>query len=455
MPRHLFRGRTALAVLGLLLVGGGTLAVGFGLYQSRFEAVMHPSAPVPGRSQERLVPTATIDELEVISPSPAPHTAEGVASLPSDMPMPPTPTSALTTTPTVVPTGPSSTMLAAASTDPPSTGPATPSTVPPRTMPAVTQALPPAPTESEEMSLFSPRQRIGVVAPKSDVERYDLSQLGAGWYLMGSTRIDPVRPAGMESVQMIITTGSTYQPEATKLQEIVLHNPGGLWLVGNEPDVIWQGKSTPLEYARVYHDVYQLIKAADPTSQVAVGGISTVTPLRLRYLEAVMAAYEGVYGQPMPVDVWNIHLAILREERGTWGVDIPPGIPDDVGILYEIQDNANVDLLKEQVITFRRWMAERGLRGKPLIVTEFSVLMPPDYGFPFERVRDFLLVASNFLMTATDDRLGHPADGNRLVQRWAWYSVADDLYYTGNLFDPETGKITPLGQVFAEYASGH
>jgi hypothetical protein len=155
----------------------------------------------------------------------------------------------------------------------------------------------------------------------------------------------------------------------------------------------------------------------------------------------------------MPVDVWNIHLAILREERGSWGVDIPPGLPDDTGVLYEIEDNADVEILKEQVVTFRRWMAERGLRNRPLIVTEFSVLMPPDYGFPFERVRDFMLTAAEYFMTATDGDLGYAADGNRLVQRWAWYSVADETYYTGNLFDPETGQITPLGKEFAEYAA--
>jgi hypothetical protein len=155
----------------------------------------------------------------------------------------------------------------------------------------------------------------------------------------------------------------------------------------------------------------------------------------------------------MPVDVWNIHLAILREERGSWGVGIPPGLPDDSGILYEIEDNADVEILKEQVVTFRRWMARRGLREKPLIVTEFSVLMPLEYGFPFEVVRDFMLDAADYLMTATDADLGYPADGNRLVQRWAWYSSADETYYTGNLFDPDTGQITPLGKVFAEYAA--
>jgi hypothetical protein len=240
-------------------------------------------------------------------------------------------------------------------------------------------------------------------------------------------------------------------------------DPGKLWVVGNEPDVIWQAISTPQEYARVYREVYQVLKGADPTCQVAIAGISQVTPLRLRYLEEVLAAYEALSadrtadGQPtglMPVDVWTVHLAILREERGSWGVDIPPGLSDDVGMLYEIEDNANIEILKQQVVTFRRWMAEHGLRDRPLIVTELSVLMPPDYGFPLERVRDYMITAFDFFMAAIDDQLGYPADGYRLVQRWAWYSVADNAYSTGNLFDPETGQITPLGRAYAQYVAG-
>lgn len=302
--------------------------------------------------------------------------------------------------------------------------------------------------------MFTPRQRIGVTAPQSDVARYDVARLGAGWYLAGSTQRNPPRPAGMEAVQFVLVSGSAFRPDATTLRDIVRNNLGTLWLVGNEPDVIWQGNATPQEYARVYHDVYALLKETDPTAQVAVGGISQVTPLRLRYLDAVLAAYQQAYDQPMPVDVWNIHLAILREERGSWGVDIPPGLPDDTGILYEVQDNDDVEILKKQVWTFRRWMKDHGFREKPLIVTEFSVLMPPEYGFPFASVRSFMLTAFDFLLTTADSGLGYPPDGNRLVQRFAWYSIADHTYYTGNLFDPETGQITPLGQVFADYTAG-
>jgi len=308
-------------------------------------------------------------------------------------------------------------------------------------------------TRSAEQGLFSPRQRIGFVAPMRDVERYDVAQLGAGWHISCQRGEDPVPDAGMECAQLVGVTGGVSESDLASLREISAGNPGRLWLVGNEPDVIWQVNATPEQYAHLYHDVYEAIKAADPTSQVAIGGISQVTPLRLRYLDEVMAVYAKAYERPMPVDVWNIHLAILREEKGTWGVDIPPGMPDDTGTLYEIEDNGDVEILKSQVVTFRRWLADQGLRNKPLIATEFSVLMPEEYGFPFERVRAFMIAAFDFLMTATNEDFGYPPDGNRLVQRWAWYSVADSAYSTGNLFDPDTGQITALGEAFAAYAA--
>ena len=153
----------------------------------------------------------------------------------------------------------------------------------------------------------------------------------------------------------------------------------------------------------------------------------------------------------MPVDVWNVHNFVLREERGSWGVDIPPGIPDDRGLLYEISDSGNLDAFKQQVVAFRRWMADRGFRNSPLIVSEYGILMPEDFGFTPETVADFLIGTFDYFLTATDPNLGLPADGNRLVQRWCWYSLADTVYPTGNLFDPTSGNITALGQTWVAY----
>lgn len=226
-----------------------------------------------------------------------------------------------------------------------------------------------------------------------------------------------------------------------------------MWLIGNEPDVKWQDNLEPAAYAWLYHEAYTTVKNADPTAQIAIGGVSQPTPLRMRYLDAVLASYKAQFGTDMPIDVWNVHAFVLREERGSWGVDIPPGLPDKYGQLYEIDDSDNMDIFRQQIIDFRRWMAERGYQNDPLIVSEYGILMPEDYGFPPDRVVAFLRSSFDFFLTAADPALGYPNDGYRLVQAWCWYSLnaPEYIYPTGNLFDSETGQITAVGQGWIEY----
>jgi hypothetical protein len=304
-------------------------------------------------------------------------------------------------------------------------------------------------------SLYTTRDRFGFGVAISGVEQYEVGQLHAGWYLDWSHDVEPARPHGMEYVQMVNVRGGSAVPGIQDLERIARMNPGSLWLIGNEPDVLWQDGLTPVEYARVYHDVYGLLKSADPTCQVAIGGVSQPTPLRLQYLDMILDAYRDLYGQMMPVDVWNVHNFVLREERGSWGVDIPPGISVDQGRLFEIEDHDSLEIFRQHILDFRQWMKDRGEREKPLIVTEYGIVMPSEYGFSHERVRDFMYATFDFLMTATDPDLGYPPDDDRLVQRWCWYSLSDTVYPTGNLFDPSTGQITPLGLAYGSYVVSH
>ena len=287
------------------------------------------------------------------------------------------------------------------------------------------------------------------------ISRYAVDQLRAGWYVNWRTDLNPARPEGMEFVQMIRVRGSSFSPSGEELESIIQTNPGSLWLIGNEPDVVWQDNATPSEYAQVYHEAHSLLKSIDPTCKVAIAGVSQITPLRLQYLDMILDSYQDLYGEMIPVDVWNVHGFILGEERGSWGVDIPPGMSVDQGRLLELDDHDNMDTFREQIVAFRRWMKDKGERNKPLIVSEYGILMPEDYGFPSERVRDFMYATFDYLKRATDLSLGYPADGNRLVQRWAWYSLSDTVYPTGNLFDPDTGLITPLGLAYGSYTSAH
>ena len=309
----------------------------------------------------------------------------------------------------------------------------------------------------------SPHERFGVCQVRNSIDQYDVVQLYAGWYLDFGARLSPPHPEDMEFVQVIRVKEGAYDPTTITqtLGPIVDANPGSLWLIGNEPDRRgWQDDRPPWEYAPIYHDLYTFLKGRDPTCQVAIGGVVQPTPLRLKYLDMVVDAYHDFYGEMIPVDVWNVHNMILREEQGSWGAGIPAGLTETVGMLYEIQDNDNIEIFKQQILAFRQWMADHGERNKPLIVSEYGVLMPDIYGFDHDRVRDFMYATFDFFLTATDDELGYPADGNRLVQRWAWYSLDDQMYdpeteegFNGNLFDPDTRKITPFGLDYGAYTA--
>jgi hypothetical protein len=243
---------------------------------------------------------------------------------------------------------------------------------------------------------------------------------------------------------------------------IVEANPGSLWLLGNEPECIHQSRNTPEEYAEAYRHLHTLIKGLDPTARIAVGGVVQPTPLRLKWLDLVLQHYWASYGVEMPVDVWNIHNMILPEVRGDWGCDIPVGLTEDVGRQYEIEDNDNLGIFQQQIVDFRLWMRERGQREKPLIITEYGVLMPVEHGLNVQRVNAFMNGTFDYLLRARDDLLGYPADDNHLVQRWLWYSLNDQPYdsetgngYNGALFDHRypryPGVLTEFGLNFRRY----
>lgn len=291
------------------------------------------------------------------------------------------------------------------------------------------------------------RWRFGFgLALRADPDAW-AERLGATWYLdWGVTKRDPrQRPVHW---QMIRVSESGFTPSLAEIQEVAGRYPGAVWIVGNEPDVIWQDNTSPERYAEHLHTLYYGIKEADPTARIAAGSIATVTPLRLAYLDRVLAAYGARYGEPMPADLWSIHLYVLREERDAWGVGIPPGIDVSRGELWEVDDHDRLDLIEAQILAFRSWMAARGYRERPLAVTEYGILMPEAYGFPPKRVQAFMLSTFDLFLTLRDESLGLADDSHRLVQQWAWFSLAYDEYPTGNLADLANGTLTSLGEAY-------
>jgi hypothetical protein len=282
-------------------------------------------------------------------------------------------------------------------------------------------------------------------------------QLGFGWYSDWAVNPAPERPNDMEYAQLLQTR--RWPPNWEYLRQTAQANPGALWIIGNEPETRGQGQHTPQEYATRYFQAYQFLKDVDPSASIAIGGVVMPTPLRLQWLDMTLDAYQRLYGHEMPVDVWNIHVQILQEKRGDWGCGIPYGSDADQGRMYEIIDNASVAAFEQLIIEFRQWMHARGQRDKPLIISEYGVLMPSSY-LPTgdQAVLDFMAGTFDFMLTARDPDLGYAADGDRLVQRWMWFSLNFPLYddtpggFNGSLYDwREPHQLTVYGEFLRDY----
>lgn len=332
----------------------------------------------------------------------------------------------------------------------------------------------------------APLCRFGVNgAPQS----YPIESLRIGWYVDYQATQTPKTPGGMEyfpmlRLEQIGADGYSYSifgdrapTTETQLNAVIDNNPGAHWFVGNEPDRLqFQDDMEPRTYARAYHDLYNLIKQRDPSAQIVAGAIVQPTPVRLQYLDLVLQNYTELYGEKMPVDVWAFHNFILNEASCSyyaqfypndpdgllsvcWGADIPPGVDAVDGLRIDVQENDNIEEFKKQVIAFRTWMANNGYRDVPVFLSEYGILMPQgifDPDFDATRVNAFMDASFNFLLNTTDPNIGYPGDGNRLVQRFSWYSVDDNIDHNGFLFNrnlPLGISRTTSGDNFYQYTS--
>jgi hypothetical protein len=343
-------------------------------------------------------------------------------------------------------------------------------------------------------------------------DQYGVASLRIGWYTDWGVTPNALQPYGTEYIPMVrlkqwklapdgvswtewCVTCSYVMPytytvdtDWTTISQAAIARPGMTWVIGNEierrdwPNGGRQDEILPEVYAQAYHAIRNAILGADPTAQFAIGGMVETTPLRLQYLDRVWNGYQQYYSQTMPVDVWNIHGFILPEVSGGAGADIPAGISATIGMTYTFDpDNKNFSLLADQVNSLRTWMQAKGEQNKPLIITEYGVNIPDWWGcdtFPIttgcpfapEQVRDSMMYPSfDYFLNHTDATLGFPADGNRLVQRWDWWSLDYDsgrlvngaweqyfngaLFYSGS-FAAQGGHpigTTPLGTYWQQY----
>jgi len=313
----------------------------------------------------------------------------------------------------------------------------------------------------------------GGVSRQALITDYDVGGLHIGWYCDWWTNPEPPSPGAIKYAQVLLVRASVYPTNTLCITGTVAANRGALWIIGNEPEAKYkQGNRTPEEYAGIYNYLYYLIKGLDPTAWIAIGGVVEPTPLRLEWLDLVLDDYQSRFGEPMPVDVWNIHVQILQEKAPEnpgdvpWGAEIPAGLEASQGRMYTLLDNADPDIFKTLVTEFRQWMKAKGFQDKPLIISEYGVLMPSTYVAPDgqEGTGDHLVItfmreSFDFLLNKKDPDLGYPEDEDRLVQQWLWYSLnsppndpATGKGFNGALFSHEhPAQITKFGSAFRAY----
>jgi hypothetical protein len=336
--------------------------------------------------------------------------------------------------------------------------------------------------------------RLGVGGITGNVTGYDIVQLKMGLYLDWqstppsglSPNVEYIRTVRVHQVKEcgIYCTGAYKQPPIytvspdliTLSTRVKSSPPGSIWRIGNEIERRdWNGggqdEITPGLYAKAFHEIHQVIKTADPTARVAIGSVILASPLRLAYLERVWNSYQSQYGYSMghDIDLWIVHGFLLREVRNDWGAEIPAGFDNydadptnnydpATGFLYGVTDfstiiaaHHNLGYFQEFIRAMRVWMAAHGERNKPLLITEYGVLYTQDYGISSAQVKNYLTSSFDYLLTASDATTGYPADENRLVQGWVWYSL-NDTSWNGYLFNP-TKILSEFGTTWKNYAA--
>jgi hypothetical protein len=343
--------------------------------------------------------------------------------------------------------------------------------------------------------------RFGITAPLG-VVGYDLSEIHALSYLDWAKESTSI-PDGIEYIHVIRVSDSAYANGEllNSISPIILANLGDVWIIGNEPDrFCFQDSVNPELYAQRYFKIANKIRSLDPSAKLVFGSIVQPTPIRIRYLERaideLILLSDNDKQQAMGlIDIWSTHAFILNEQPYQWGADIPVGfftydeefltnlgqgycftgetyeksISDAIKI-FDYADTYSINIFQGRIINFRQWLNSIGERNKPLWITEFGSLLPdwqirckyepypdcsnPINGWPTQEDNiEYMINTFDFLLQSSTSLIGMPDDGNKLVQRWYWYSLNDHLYsFGGSLFDPDNNKeITNQGIAYKNY----
>lgn len=165
------------------------------------------------------------------------------------------------------------------------------------------------------------------------------------------------------------------------------------------------------------------------------------------------------YKNPAASDNWVRVDAISAESTAA----LPGGRLEDnnslrATIITHPDEYDDLNRVLGQVRMMRQWMADHGQRNKPLINTEYGILLDEATGFDYARVRRYMLGTFDLFWRSPqiiDHNIGMPDDGGRMIQQWFWFILSSQSRYNSgthtSLMSPETLQMLPLGQEFGNY----
>jgi hypothetical protein len=216
--------------------------------------------------------------------------------------------------------------------------------------------------------------------------------------------------------------------------------PGMYYAVANEPD--WWPYIAPQNYAELYNIFYTRIKKYDPTAKVMTGGILSDT---YSWVDAFRNSYRSQFGAYPPVDVWNIHPYVSKND---W------------------------QAAKKIIVDFRDIFLTRiGEKDKPVWISEFGMILPegtlgrgskcawhgcqtPDQQYTeWRRVSEEFMIPLIGWLKSTD-----------YAQKWFWYYGGEDynwsfkppgLNFIGDIYKESTSsaRYNPIGIAYSDLAS--
>lgn len=213
---------------------------------------------------------------------------------------------------------------------------------------------------------------------------------------------------------------------------------GTLFLVGIEPGYRPNGDTrNPEQIVADAARLHEVLTAIDPSYRIGLGGISTART------DFVADAY-GMTGNDFLERV----------------LDQPRNFAFDAFVIHPYPSTPaapSADESLDQIRAFRRILAERGLRDTELIVGEIGTAFSAT---PLADAVAYTEAMVRGMLTTRDPAIGHPGDGDRLVQRFTWFLLVPPSREVPGITDnpildlsrsallDRQGQLTPVGEAF-------